>query len=532
MIFISFIFSLVSFLITDRNEYFELKSFNSDYYFYNIVQINDQLYFGTSKGVLTYNDEKVLVLFTKDITGPIEQVNGKLIEGEVRYDNYFNYLLPNNYNSLSSSILLNNQSLFIVNKGDLFHFGLKMLEFYVFPSIRAISENYVGTYQGIYDRRNGEILKFPTFTNGYIREFDEISMILWDGLSIIENGVQKNYFDSNGAGILFGDQFLGLGRDVVEIKHPKYLISSTKGLYEINLDTEEVDLLKEAHSNSYSIIRTEYNAFGTERVFFHDDVNIYQYNFITREESLLLSSDDSIIDVFSDSASVYYILTKQNLLFKHLNLPRKNQVLISNPSAHTLGKYDNILYLTSNEGLSIYHLNESKYKPNIVKNEFNRLAHNINNGILELGSISGLYSFTKTGLEELFDNYIEINPEKDFSSFQIITIFLFLIFMVVWTIVWQRNLIEKKLSTTDDLTFKDRVSDFIKADLAHASVYSLCKHFNISTVELYKRLGETRPGQIIRKERMKEVRKMRKINANEKDIAAATGFSLGYLKKI
>jgi hypothetical protein len=45
-------------------------------------------------------------------------------------------------------------------------------------------------------------------------------------------------------------------------------------------------------------------------------------------------------------------------------------------------------------------------------------------------------------------------------------------------------------------------------------------------------MGNKKPGDIIRSEKLKIVRKMRRENASEEEIAKATGFSISYLKKI
>jgi hypothetical protein len=532
MIFINIFLSIISFIIPDNKGYFELKKFNSDYYFHNVISSENKLFFGTSKGVLTYNEEENLVLFDEDLVGPIEVFNGKLIAGEPHFDNYYNDLLPKNYKNSASTILLYEQNLLVTNKGDLFQFKLKRVDFAPTPSIRSISKNYLGTYEGIYNRSNGERLDFPTYTNGYIQEFEEVAMILWDGLSILKNGVQNNYFSTNGEGILFGEQILGKGRDVIEIKHPEYLITSNKGLYTINLDTEEVALIKKSDSNPFSFIRTEQNIFGTERLFFYDKNHVYQYNFITGKESILFSTKEPIVDVYSESASVYYILTDNQLLFKHLDLPRKNTVLTYNVLGHTLGKFDDILYITSNEGLSLYHLNKSKYASNVLKNEFNRLAHYTNNNILELGAINGLYVFDKSSLEELFNSYVQISPEKDNSDIMVAILSSIAIVLIIWTIVWQRRIIEDKLKPIEKINFQEQVTDYIRTDLANIDVAAICKHFKITTVKLYEKLGDIKPGEIIRKERIKMVRKMRKENLSEKEISRVTGFSVSYLKKI
>jgi hypothetical protein len=532
MIFIFILLNSINLFFAEKDQYFELKKFNSDYYFHNVISSDNSLFFGTSEGILTYDEEGNLILYDEDLVGSIEEINGNLTLGESRYDNYYNYLLPTNYQSSGSTVLFQDNSLFITNKGDLFQFRLKKVDFSTTPSIRSISKTYLGTYEGIYNRTNGKKITFPTYTNGYIREFEEITIILWDGLSTIENGVQKNYFSTGGEGILIGDQILGRGIDVVEIKHPRYLIFSNQGLYEINLDTEEAMLLKKSEGDPFKFIRTEQNVFGVERLFFHDKDHIYQYNFKTQTESILITSNDPIIDVYSEAASVFYILTNRQLLLRHLEVSRKNKLLADNISAHSLGKYDNILYLLSDRSLSIYHLNKSAYAPNLIKNEFNRLAHYINDDILELGTINGLYTLDKTQLEELFNSYSLIQPKRNNSNVLTIAISVLTILIVISTILWQRKIIEEKLQPIDNATFQEQVTDYIKTDLVNVDIASICRHFQISTVKLYERLGDIKPGHIIRKERLKMVRKMRRENKGEKEISRVTGFSVSYLKKI
>ena len=532
MIFIFLLLAFQSSFTLGSNEYFELKKFNSDFYFYNAISSGNNLFFGTSIGTLTLEEDGDFRIFREGLIGPVEMVNGELLAGESRYDNYYNYLLPKKYENLASTILFHNKTLFIISKGDLFEFTIKDVNYTLTPSIRSISKKYLGTYEGIYNRYNGVKLEFPTYTNGYIREFDNNTMILWDGLSVIKDGIQKDYFDPDGRGIFFDQQLLGRGRDVIELKHPKYLISSTNGLYEINLEKQEAALLKKSENNIISFIRSESNIFGTTLLFFYDKNHIYQYSVTSNNESIIFSSDETIIDVFSESASVYYILTNTRLLYMHLDLPLKNKVLVDGFSGHTLGKMDDILYITSNEGLSLYHLNKNAFAPNVLKNEFNKLAHNNSNGILELGSINGIYSFNKTGLEELFNSHVQIIPEKDNSNTIFVIITLIFILLIIWTIAWQRRIIEEKLQPIEKNNFQDLVTDYILTDLANVDISAICNHFKISTIALYEKLGDIKPGHIIRKERLKMVRKMRKENLSEKEISRVTGFSVSYLKKI
>ena len=60
----------------------------------------------------------------------------------------------------------------------------------------------------------------------------------------------------------------------------------------------------------------------------------------------------------------------------------------------------------------------------------------------------------------------------------------------------------------------------------------LCEEFNLTVNLLYNILGNKKPGEIIRKERLKIVKKMRRQKVSEEIISKATGFSISYLKKI
>ena len=93
MIFIFLLLAFQSPFTLGTNEYFELKKFNSDFYFYNAISSGNNLFFGSSIGTLTLDEDGDFALIREGLIGPVEMVNGKLEAGESRYDNYYNYLL-------------------------------------------------------------------------------------------------------------------------------------------------------------------------------------------------------------------------------------------------------------------------------------------------------------------------------------------------------------------------------------------------------------------------------------------------------
>jgi len=514
-----------------QSEFYKLKYFNSEFYFYNTVKLDENLLFGTSLGVLRFNDNNTFILQNEDIIGPIGLNHGEIYKAYRSINNSFNYLLPENYKYSLSTILFDGEYLYLINSGDLFIFEKLTLNFKSTGSVRSISENYIGTYEGIINRENDSLLKFPTYTSGYIREFKNATFILWDGLSVINQGNQKNYYDYTNESILLGDQLIGVGHDVVEIRHPKYLVSTSRGLFEIDIDLEKSTQILDAEEGTFSFIRTERNIFGLEIVYFYDSRNIYQYNMVTGEKSTI-AIDIYPLSVFSESSSTYYILTKESLLYKHLKEPKLNQILIDNINGHSIGKLGDLIYILSDEGLSLYHLAKSGSQLNVLKNEFNRLAHKVIDDKLYLGGVSGIYVMDYLTLEQLYDNNRENNLKKDSSNLWWYLSLLVVFIFGLWTIWWQRRMIESKLPNVEIKSFYDTVVNIINEDIANTDINTICKRLNISTAALYEQLGEVKPGKLIRRERIKIVRSMRKTNASDHEIAKATGFSISYLKKI
>ena len=84
----------------------------------------------------------------------------------------------------------------------------------------------------------------------------------------------------------------------------------------------------------------------------------------------------------------------------------------------------------------------------------------------------------------------------------------------------------------ESLTTNDKIESFIRLNIQNVSVELICETFDLPVNALYKALGNVKPGEIIRKERLKIVKRMRKERASEEEIAKATGFSISYLKKI
>jgi hypothetical protein len=68
--------------LLSQNINFDLKSVHTSRYFYNSVNFENEIYFGTNEGIFKLIDGK-FNFHTKSIVGPIAIRNGKLVEGTV-----------------------------------------------------------------------------------------------------------------------------------------------------------------------------------------------------------------------------------------------------------------------------------------------------------------------------------------------------------------------------------------------------------------------------------------------------------------
>lgn len=283
------------------------------------------MFFGTSDGVQYYDNEtNKTKLINKNIVGAIDHYNGEFINIATPFDNLYNHLLPTNYTKSKSNSLVYRSDIYIICRGSLFVFNLKSYKIKPLPSIRSISKNYIGSYGGIYSLVNNEKLELPTYTNSFIREFDGVTFINWDGLSIINKNGQRNFYASNGEGIEIKDEIIGLANDVEKIDVNRFLLFTSYGVYLFNdktLDFKQV--LSASKYGILNVIRSEKSINGVSRIFLHNDKTIFQYLPKTKELNKISSFDSFIVDVFSNSASVYYVLTDKNVRKIHLTEKKK-----------------------------------------------------------------------------------------------------------------------------------------------------------------------------------------------------------------
>ena len=507
---------------------------NSKLFYFNAVIQENEVHFGTDQGVVIFKDNNPLIK-NESITGAIDIENGVISEGGIRYDNFYNYLLPSEYSEFQTFNLIHNDILYLICKGNLFAFKKASYKFKPYPSIRSISENYLGTYGGIY-YNNEKKLQFPSYTGNKIKEYDSITIINWDGLSIIDREKQQNFYypNVNVGGIEINKEVFGNAIDSYELTHPNYLLSTSKGLYDFNVKSKEIKQLITLQSKPFRFIRGERNSSGLETLYMFNEEEVFEYN-VEENTIISLTNYKEIRDVYSNTGSEYYVLTNSSLEFFSIKEPNKNRRIkadLINPNNVLLFK--NFILITSDQGLDLIDLNSDKIAINVIRDELNYNAIFSNDSIIKLGGVNGLYELDYNDLLVLFDNntpLIEKTSNKIWP-YVLVIIIITVSFSILLIIIFNQNKIIKDQRHLNTLNTKAKIEEFIRLNISQVNVQLLSETFNLPINSLYAILGNNKPGEIIRKERIRIVRIMRRKNAKEEEISKATGFSVSYLKKI
>ena len=532
IIFLVYIFSVLHLFSQDKTSY-RLVDIYTNAFFFNAIVFEGEMLFGSDKGVLSINKQTINIE-NSNIIGPLQIVEGKIEKAQnIKFDNSFNYLLPDtSKKSFSSFIELNNR-LYLINSGDLLVYEKKIYSLKRYPSIRSITQNYIGTYGGIFYKDSIK-LDFPTFTNGAIREYDSITIINWGGLSLIKANVQENYFSYNSSksGIEINDISYGEAIDSYELKHPHYYLSTTKGLYLFNSDSRKIKLVRKIQNGPYHFISGEKNIYGLKILYLHDRKDIIEFE-VEKNLFNTITNRNEIIDVFSNEQLEYYILTENRLEYFDRNTYRNNIILENLSNVNNVSMLKNFIILTSDQGLDLYDLNTKKLSKNILKDELNYNAILTEDNSIKLGSINGMYEFSYNDLI-FFNNKTELEIPKKKKNYSLYFAFSILLLILVLFIALSLDKYRKVkvLLLKKDEDLNKKIVTFIKLNITDVSVTLLCEEFNLSVNELYNVLGNKKPGEIIRKERLKIVKKMRRQKASEEIISKASGFSISYLKKI
>lgn len=542
---IKFILSLLIFiqspsLIDSRSE-FELSEVISSYdnngvVFYNLIKTDlDEILIGSSIGVLKWTAEG-LSLIDKSVLSYVrirsKKRNGyyfdQALMGEIITTKKFNYLLPVSYSNYEIPYASIDSNLLLVVNGKLYFFKkLNYIRYLKGKSIRSISQNYVGTYNGIFKNDKLQV-DLPTYTNSYIREFGNQVIINFDGLSIKDStGITEHRglignFECNGVD-------LGYALDVFKFNHT-YILFTTKGIWRTTVKdkpTKIVEFDKEVNrmdtENTPKFIDfIESNDKEPPRILIYANRSLEIINLNNYETVKIKTILEGAIDIKRRDNLTCWI-DKKNINILDTN----NQIkpLVSNTyDFHTLYPInDNYIVLTSDLGLFRFNI-QSKELTKVIDSEFNRLALYQKNDSLLIGGVDGLIKYPIKD----FINYKPLKFNSSFDDKYLIIIFLCLV--IVMLLILKFN---KKTIIIEDAapSIENQINGFISNNLSNASVIGIQKEFNISYRQLSKIYEPIGPGKKIEQIRKEKTLEMIKNGDDITEITKATGYSVAYLKK-
>ena len=528
-------FSCLIFAQKKLNNY-KIINVLSEPYFFNGVVLENNLYFGTSEGVMLYNSNDGNVISKNpDLKGYITITDNKIVRGRINEDFDYNYLLPDQYKKSASSYLIHNSKLFITSRGNIFIYNYLDVNLESFASVRSISKNFIGTYEGIYDKVSGEKLKFPSYTNSYIRELDGVTFINWNGLSIIKDSIQTNFFNKQTLSTKINDTEMGIAHDVLHWFDENYIVSSSNGLYNLNLEDNNVKIKLAAKNGTYSFVKDEQYLNKVNRLFIHDNNSLYTYFPDTDKLVNLRSFNNKIIDILNVENDMCFVLLEDRLFTINLKDENKTYLIYEKLElSNNVGKFKNFIYVTSDFGLSLYDLNSSQFKHLVIKEEFNSKANFSNKDTLFLGSVNGLYKLNHSKLVELFNTskYFKSGDKIILSKNYLIVTFIVLLIIFSVLFYFIAKIKKAKLAYAQNEIDSITVRKYIQNNLNTVTVKSICQHFNMPLNKLYSYMESQKPGEMITEERMKLLKRLRLNGENENLISKKTGFSISYLRQI
>ena len=506
--------------------------------FYNLIKTDkNELFVGSSIGVLKWDDNS-FDLVDQSTVGNVKidlktksgyKFSNASIE-EINRTFEFNYLLPQKFsnNIFSSQIIGTNLYMVVENK--LYHFkNLEYIKIFEGKSVRVISENFIGTYNGIF-KNNTLDPKAPSYTNSYIREFGDEVIINFDGI-YIENPNGYQYFRSFDGRFKIDSIDMGYALDTQKVDD-KYFTLTTNGLWLTNFEGELIDILKFNELNRSDGYQTpkfidflEASSQEPKRILYYLNQAITILDIENLSFAKVVDVPDGAIDIKRFENHTYWIDRETiNLLDSNNKI---QPIYPNNFDFHTLYPL-NETYLALSSDIGLYRLNiETKEIVKLFSNECNRLALNVLNDTLNIGLIDGLIKYP-------VKDFIAYTPRASSSIIEkesvLILFLLVIIIVLVYSLIIKKNKVVPLELEKNNLA--DDITNFILENLVVIDVNSIKEKFNISYRQLAKIYHPIGPGKMIENIRKQEAEKMILNGESLPSISKKTGYSLSYLKKI
>ena len=503
--------------------------------FYNFVLYEDELYVSSNSGIykIDSSNDNSLLIYNKDVIGPVKSDFSKNEIYKVKFLNPEVNIQPNTLLNAITDYAFHNNRLFIIRRGKLVSFKTLNYSYTSYESVRSITKNAIGSYNGIFI--NGKKLEKLNYTDGQIKEFDNITFVCYKGLLSYENNKETIIYRGNERR---NEKKYGNIYNIFLINHPNYLIISSKGLYNFNSEKNTFDLI---YSSKNYIIpvrnETNTNTIPNNGVFsFVDNNELISINVNTGDiKNVANWLEDNIIDILCSDingieAKTIYSISKNKYLLEQKSTSDGLELVEKTPiklTAHTIADYGELIFLSGNNGLSIYNKIKKKIYDGYILDEFNKNAVYKGENEISFGSINGVYKFkniNEFSKNLIFDDFkIESTIQYD------IVIFVSLALIILIIIYIKRSNSSKKNISRGQLVSNIKI--FIQNNLNSVTLKMLEDEFDLAYYEINSLDKDFKPAIFIKNSRKIKAQKMFFDKKSMFEIAQKTGYSETYLLK-
>ena len=517
------ILSVVFFLFGPEQDYdYELVSVDSEKIYHTIIKFEGTLFFGTNQGVYKLEKGIQLVEHNPSVKGSIT-TNLKQETLRISFTRAPKNIPIGEFGNSITSIQSFQNYLYVISRGKLLIFKNKLYSFSPYESVRSITTSYTGSYNGIFQM--GEVLTYPPYTNGQIKEYDDITFICYDGLVAIRGDQQDILYDAPA-----GNRIYGAIENIFKLQNGNYVVVSDLGLYLYNLEENLFQMIYDGRDDPIIPLRVSFrDGFEFKPGFWFGQNNtLYKINLSTYQVSTIQTFDAKIVDMVSER-DIFYVLTSDQQITSLYSDNHRTFVVSKIPLSatfHTLEHKRNYLFISGNNGLSIYDLSENQLYNNVVIDEFNRGAVFKTDNSISLGGIHGVYRFENIDLlvDSISTDFVV--DELDYRSDTVLILIAILLGFVVLIYVSKNR---RKSYNNQEMVLA--IQKYIDANLNKVDVVAISEKFKVDNNLLYHLDPDFKPGDYIKQKRKEKATELIAKGLPIEKIAKATGYSVSYLKR-
>lgn len=515
---------------TFGNSNFTIKKIHTDHIYYNVVLYENEIYVSSNDGIykidyysseLIIHDESVRGTINSNLSKNLNIFKIKFINPPIN--------LPEPYTGTVTDFAYNNNYLYVVSKGDLLIYENKPYKFLPYGSVRSISKNSIGTYSGILI--NGNKLKKPYYTDGQIKEFDSITFICYNGLAEFKNGQEKILYDNDNS--KFSNAEYGIISDIFSIGNSNYLTISSTGIYRYDYNLNSFSLI---YSNEKKIIPIKnkiQNRIQNDNEFHFIDGDKYlSLDTNTLSTKVLYDNFDyTISDLLecSNDGNIFYGISENNSLLKFRRSENTFELLnkyqMSFP-AHTISDVGDLVFLSGNDGLSLFVKSIDKMYDRIITDEFNINAVFKSNNDISFGSIHGVYKIENVNEYQKSSYLQNIIPSNDTTN-DVKIFIMIMICLILFILILKRS--NRKNLSNEELVVE--IKKFISKNLRTVTLSLLQDEFDLDYSAINNLQKGFSPAKFIKQERNSRAKDMFLKNEPVSNISHQTGYSESYLLK-